>query len=552
MKNSAFSLLVFFLVFGFSHAQVPDFAWVKCAPGNGYNISPHDLVSDAAGNTYATGSFSTPTISFGNITLNNAAPTTADVFVVKRDAAGNVLWAKYFGGTGTEVGYSLALDGQGNLCLLGRSRNADLAFGTTTLTNTEGKFIIFTVKIDPDGNVLWAKKGQGGTSTQAVDDFGLAADSQGNVVICGTYKNHAMTFDGVVFPSALWRYYVIKYDAVGNIVWSKTSAENANQGHGIAVDGQDNIYFVGSYHAQNFALDNIPLPTNEGANAFLAKYNPNGEILWAKPGIVADSGWVGLHDITVSAAGKIGVTGYFFGSQITFDNVTLNSGVPGTVYDATSLTLVFDQDGNTVWGNVPSSANDYDSGGRIVGDALGNFYVSGTYPMQHIQFGDFSLNDSAMYLVKYNPTGQIDWATKLAEDDEIVNIRQGLAIDAAQNIYLTGRCLSNTVFGSITNADPGMFIAKMDQNALKTPEFLTSGQTVLFPNPVSDVLHLRLAHVQRPDLKFFDLTGKLLNLNYTVQGNEVSVDVDALSAGVYLVELTLQNNSTQQMKFIRR
>ena len=82
-----------------------------------------------------------------------------DVFVVKYDATGTVQWAEKGGGNSGDWGYGIATDAVGNVYATGRFRGtAD--FGGTMLTSS-GDDDVFVVKYDAVGMVIWAEKGGG-------------------------------------------------------------------------------------------------------------------------------------------------------------------------------------------------------------------------------------------------------------------------------------------------------------------------------------------------------------------------------------------------------
>ena len=124
--------------------------WAKSAVGidsdRGYSVT-----TDASGNVYVTGSFDSPTITFGTTTLTNAGTTGySDMFIAKYDAAGNVLWAKSEGSTSYDEGYSVATDASGNVYVMGYFYSPTITFGTTTLTNA-GSVDMFIAKYDGTG-----------------------------------------------------------------------------------------------------------------------------------------------------------------------------------------------------------------------------------------------------------------------------------------------------------------------------------------------------------------------------------------------------------------
>src|SRR5690606_8330373 len=113
----------------------------------GYGIS-----TDANGNVLVTGFFGSPSITFGSTTLTNASSTGKDeLFIVKYDPNGNVLWAKSAGGINGDWGNSISTDANGNVLLTGYFSSSSITFGSTTLTNA-GSYDIFIAKYDSSGN----------------------------------------------------------------------------------------------------------------------------------------------------------------------------------------------------------------------------------------------------------------------------------------------------------------------------------------------------------------------------------------------------------------
>src|SRR4029077_7731002 len=102
-------------------------------------------------------------LNFGATTLYNSG--SGDFFIAKYDSSGNVLWAKSSTGIGDELGFKITTDISGNIYVTGLYTST-VTFGNTTLMNS-GAEDIFIVKYDASGNMLWAKSAGGSGNDNA-------------------------------------------------------------------------------------------------------------------------------------------------------------------------------------------------------------------------------------------------------------------------------------------------------------------------------------------------------------------------------------------------
>ena len=161
MKKTAFKL-IFFLGLNFTinctFAQV-NFAWVKQVGSADYEYA-YDIAVDAAGNTYATGSFE-GTVDFdpGPGITNLVSGTSNATFISKLDASGNLVWAKQFEVTGFSSAQAIVLDNDGNIYTTGKFTGlidfdpGPGVFNSSASSNDK----IFVTKLNAAGNFVWAK-----------------------------------------------------------------------------------------------------------------------------------------------------------------------------------------------------------------------------------------------------------------------------------------------------------------------------------------------------------------------------------------------------------
>jgi hypothetical protein len=265
--------------------------WAKTAISSGVNNSCATLgsavCSDQQGNSYLSGYFCDASIAFGSYTLTNTG--IGNMFLVKYDPAGNVLWARNPVHSGTDWAYSVSCDANNNVFVTGVFNGTTIAFGSSTLTNTSSQ-TMFLVKYDPNGNVIWARNPTG--DVVGDDYFGtyVSAESNGNTFVAGSFTNSTLVFGTYTLSGGSGQNtFLVKYDASGNVVWA-TGSNNpncSNRPFSVSADGIGNAYITGQYSSAPLVFGSYTLTNSGVKNMFLTKYNASGNVLWAKRSISA-------------------------------------------------------------------------------------------------------------------------------------------------------------------------------------------------------------------------------------------------------------------------
>src|SRR5262249_53594941 len=142
--------------------------------------------------------------------------------------------------------------------------------------------------------------------------------------------------------------FLAKYDNEGNVRWVRQAGGTASDGAGgVALDAKGNIYIIGGFSSPSMNLGGVVI-TNSGPSQydiFLAKYDPGGNILWAKQAGGAE-GFDSCSSIAVTETGDVYVSGYFGSSKAQFDGgiVLTNSGGLVDIFVAK-----YDSAGNVLW-----------------------------------------------------------------------------------------------------------------------------------------------------------------------------------------------------------
>ncbi|MFZ8804371.1 MAG: hypothetical protein ACO2PO_15495, partial [Candidatus Calescibacterium sp.] len=250
-----------------------DVEWTKTIGGTG-NDYAYSIIQDLDGNYVVVGWSS----SFG--AGNN------DIYVVKLDSAGNVLWTKTIGGSFNDVALSIIQSSDGGYVVAGYTRS----FGA-------GNDDIYVVKIDSSGNVLWTKTIGGNLNEQA---FSIIQSSDGGYIIVGRTQS---------FGAGGYDVYVVKIDSSGNVLWTKTIGGGSNDEARSIIQSSDGGFVIAG-HTQNFGAGLYDI--------YVMKTGPLVDICWSQ----------GITNYVVSSGGSFSSP-----SMVTFPQsptVTVVSPVSGS------------------------------------------------------------------------------------------------------------------------------------------------------------------------------------------------------------------------------
>ncbi len=526
-----------------SYAQSPNWLWATSAGGTGYDVA-NCVTSDASGNSIATGDFWSPALTFGSTTLTNASVINqSDLFIVKKDIAGNVIWAKSAGGADEDRGLSVTTDASGNIIVVGYFASATITFDTITLTKVGGIGDMYIVKYDTAGNVLWAHSA-GGTAYEGSNS--VTTDTSGNIITSGAFTSPSLTFGFITLTNTSGSndIYTVKYDAAGNVLWAKSATGSAWDYGTATVDIAGNVIVSGTYLSSTLTFGTTTLVNTGGGSwdYFIVKYNSAGILLWAKSAGGTSSD--GASDITADASGNIIAAGSFGSTNITFGTITLTNTGFGAMF-----IVKYDAAGNALWaysyGGAVASSVCTDVSGKII---LAGYFNTPSLTIGSVTFtnADNSGNTSDLFIVKYDTTGNILWAKSAGG----INSDQANSItaDASGNIFTAGLFYSPAItFGSttLTNASSfgntyDIFIAKLDSATItgnNEIENLAKG-VLLFPNPANNFFTIALGSTnEEVEITITDITGKIIYSVSEIEKQSIKVNTKDFAEGIYLVKI---------------
>ncbi|MBK6964748.1 MAG: SBBP repeat-containing protein [Bacteroidales bacterium] len=549
-------LCLFCLLNGISNAQAPDWIWAKSEGGTNYDLTTSVAV-DAFGNIYVTGTFSSSTVTLGTTVLTNAGGN--DIFLVKYDTDGNVLWAKSAGGLKNEYAYSLALDPSGNAYITGSFSSDSCLFGTITeepLTLwLSGYEDMFLAKYDVNGNAVWVKNA---TGTFRECGYSVSVDASGNPCVAGWF-GPTITFDTITLTNTnitfegLGDVFLAKYNANGDVLWAKSAGGPGNDvAYSGVADASGNIYVTGWFDDPAITFDTISLTSAGGYDVFLAKFDANGNVIWVKS--AGGTGSDLANSVAVDDTGEVYLAGSFKSTQIGFGSANLqNAG-----YFTEDVFLAkYNTDGNELWANSAGGSGS-DEAYTVAVDTSGNPLVAGFYNSAAITFGSHSLTntktgDFDTFLSKYDADGNAVWATGTNGTD--TELAGSVAVDASENIYLSGWYRSPTLSCgpySLTNAGAeNFFLAKLNSRNLGFDRPENSSPLSVYPNPATGVVTIGTpGNLLRSELTIVDLCDREL-IRLQITGPITQIDVRSLPAGVYMIRLA-GLKGVQVCKFVKQ
>ncbi|REG92975.1 T9SS type A sorting domain-containing protein [Flavobacterium aquicola] len=454
--------------------------------------NPTDITVDASGNYYITGSY-TGSATFGAITLANTGQS--DLFIIKYDASGTVLWASNYNLGRKNQGNSIAVDSNGN-CYVG-----GYMYGNATTYS-----YYFYAKYDSNGVVQWSKYDGYATNTTLLENTvnGISVDNFGNSYITGYTRTSSATGN---------YFFIRKCDPSGGEVWTKRRTEYSI-GNDIVTDKVGNSYVTGAYY------------TGSSWDIFIRKYDAAGQL----PETVEQKG-IGLDadygdGIALDANGNYFVTGRF---QHNTDFSTLNvSNTSSGISDV--FVAKYDNQGNIVWLQQVGESGQ-DAGSKIGVDAAGNCYINGYYTAS-ATFGTATLNGLTRnpFLAKIGLTADTTLGTAVVKGE---NFCGGAVVTV--DFAITGKYDAANIFTAQLSDASGSFSSPVNIGTLESPLNTSIYAIIPLAAPAGTGYRIRVVSSNTPLIGSDN--GIDIKINQTdCKSNIVKLDVKPIAAIEYFID----------------
>ncbi len=393
-------------------------------------------------------------------------------------------YSTYFGGSGTDIGYGIAVDSQGAVYLTGQTASLNFPLKNAYATMLMGANDAFVMKLSPNGSSVIFSTYIGGRNP-GDKGSGIAVDKAGNIYFAG--ETNSTSFPTVNAAQPTFRgnvdVFIAKFNIEGNTLLYSTYLGGSffDAAFGIAVDRFDNAYVTGRTESANFPTKNPMQAALRGQrDAFVAKFTPDGALVYSTylggdlpPGASRDdeSG----YGIAVDSLQNVYLTG--FTSTPSFPIVgAVQSNFAG-VEDA--FVAKINAAGSALIYSTFLGGNRADEARSIAVDSLGNAYVTGytfsiDFPTANALQRQYGGNVDA-FVTKINAAGTaLLYSTFLGgngtENTGLVSDNipvGGIAVDNLGNAYVTGKTESENFpvvrpVQSSLRGDNDIFIAKID------------------------------------------------------------------------------------------
>jgi len=243
--------------------------WNKLLGGSGTDLARSVQQTTDGGYIVAGHSYSSAN---GDVTNTNRG--SGDNWIVKLDEAGNIAWNKLLGGSGTDQAYSIQQTSDGGYIVAGVSSSS--ANNDVTQTNHGGDDY-WIVKLDGSGNILWNKL-LGGIGQETATSIQQTID--GGYIVAG-YSTSTVSGDVTGTTHGSYDYWIVKLDGLGNIVWNKLLGGSAIDNAQSIEQTNDRGYIVAGFSTSSASGD-VTGTSHGDFDYWIVKLDALGNIMWNK------------------------------------------------------------------------------------------------------------------------------------------------------------------------------------------------------------------------------------------------------------------------------
>jgi Secretion system C-terminal sorting domain len=436
----------------------------------------------------------------------NSFDSNTNLYLIKIDKNGELVWSNNVGGSNIDWGYSV----------ISTNDNGVVAFGYTNSFGNGG-YDFYLVKSDQLGNILWQKT-YGGFDWDL--GYSIAEDNIGNLYLAGeTYSFGSGNNDG----------YIIKVDSEGNILWEKTIGSNLFEKISkVIVLNDGTISYAATQEIDSYG---------SFGEFFVGVLDINGNEIWQKFYDYSDdemSDIIQLSDNNLLFSGSIN-PGIFGGIDQYIEKINLFNGELIFSYIHGGI------DDDYVKGTIEMNNNDLIVSGTSYPGTFGN--------------GDFvnrRTDNNGVLLAGYTSMGFLgpdvlyDVCNTLANGYAVVGESDSFGGDLNNQVLV---CTIDSNNFNINYTGVINVIDNISEIVISNEENATNMLKV-FPNPVKDKLNIEFIDSQLDQLIVRDAVGNHIKSFY-LKDNNRNLDVSHLKSGFYTIEILQRDKMVYRGKIVK-
>ena len=508
LKKCKLVYLLLLFSMAMAHAQSPGIYGEKTVGGTGNDFANSVVQTNDGGFVVAGVTYSTD----GDVTGQHGS---GDFWVVKLSSQGILQWQNALGGPATDFGWEIEKTADGGFVVVGFA-----AANGGDVTGNHGNADVWVTKLNANGLLQWQKSLGGSESDRG---FSIQQTTDGGYIVAG----HTRSNDGDVLGNHGGEdFWIVKLSSSGSIQWEKSLGGTLDESAFGVIQSSDGGYIaVGTTFSNNGNVTG-----NHGSGDFwVVKMSDSGNLLWQRT--YGGSNHDSANSIRQTSDGGYIVAGFTLSND---GDVSSNNGI----YDFWVIKI--EQNGTLQWQKTFGGSNsDYVHDIQLTPD--GGFVVTGETESNN---GDVSGNHGLTdhWMARLNSVGELQWQKTLGgSDEEFGGVVQ---VTSDNGFVMAGTTYSSDGDVSQNSGNGDFWVVKLEQDPLAIEDFQIQ-KIVLYPNPVSELLHIE-AQQDIVNINIFNLLGQEL-FKQTVDGAQATINMSGLSAGTYLINIT-SNHGTRTYK----
>lgn len=357
-----------------------------------------------------------------------------DAYLARYNSDGSLDWARGIGSAVYERVWSVSV------------ASDRAAFGAGSFPGA------FVVKYQSDGTQAWARGAEG---PQGIWGRGVSAPGDGGCVVAGWLSGTATFGAGEpnqteLVSEGMGDVFVSRHSADGSLAWAvRAGGAQDDEARGISAGGDGSSVVIGRFQeATAFGEGQVSFTSAGGYDLFLARYNPDGTLDWARHIGGAEHDEPG--NVSVAPDGSVLVTASFQGT------VVLGPGSPdqteftsGGAWDV--LVARYQQDGTLSWAKTITGASSEhghvisalpDAGSLVTGWIKGPATFGKGEPGETLVRPEGATD---VFLARYRPDGSLAWVKNAGGTGNVSG--RGLATLDDGTALVMGAFSDSAVFG---------------------------------------------------------------------------------------------------------